>query len=244
MLERPTVIKSNIANIVSKQKYIGFSVNSDSFAISYDDLSYVCIFNNEIKDDILLLINSENVEKLVFSKTSTLEILTSLLPNISCNAFVDLYDLAKSKNRVSSYRKIKSDLKVEKYTTELRLSETETRDINIALEAYYALSAYEEIIIDSNSPLITPPADTPFFDSFCLFSLLNLINSELSKGTKGKAGGLEETNLINTIREIEFNSSLEGNPLPCELNDDILDFLIDNQILSKKGKIIKLPEIS
>lgn len=238
VLEDSKQIRGNIWSIINNQNIIGFSITSDSLAVSYNGYNYVYVFDNKIKDDILLLINSENIKKVVFSKKNTFEIINNLFDNISCNSFIDLYKLAEENNRIDELYKIKEDLDYELSKIEdndYLKGEFQKNDEKLALEAFYALSSYEEIniITPSFSSVISvpvePPTEIPKFNSFCLFSILNVINNELSKGEGKKA----ENKLLRTLSE-------ENLPL-CD-NTEILNYLISNNILTKQGKIIKITE--
>ena len=128
-----------------------------------------------------------------------------------------------AENKEKDYQIVMDDLYYQNH-------ETRNDYKKLALEAYAALSLYEDIITRKKGPVVTPPTDSPPFDSFCLFGILNLLNSGLSESSQGK-------------KQASLLQSIEINP-PCKSIMNVVNFSVENGILIKSGKKLIIPHTS
>jgi hypothetical protein len=231
-------IRQIIVSNVNRRRYIGFSISPDSLAISYEKfdeqiyseskikrnilVTEVLIFKPQVKDDILLLINSENINKLTLFMSGTLAEIRKIFGEVSCNSFINVYTEAEKERKLRLFNDYKFRLDEER-------KRTNNNDTKLALISYYSYIIYNMVT------RVTPLTNIPRFNSFCLFFILNIINSELSKENKK----LTEPELAEIIMEEEAKL-MEKIRLPCTLRYEVLDYLYDNKILIKEGKYIKI----
>lgn len=223
IITKSTAIRMLIVDIINEENYIAFALSGDKLALSFNDQNFVLMFDKDTESDILLLTNSQNINKIVLSLDMTLLMVKKKFGILSCNQFIDIVDLAKSEDKNNIYQKMEKRLRKE-------INKTRDEFKTLALETFYLLQAYEQLNIKR--------ADNPSFDAFCLFSYLNIVNSELSKRNKVNSKELKEK-----ILEEEFKYSLEGIKLPCEFDDEIYHFLSDNKLIVKKDNTIKLTKV-
>jgi len=218
-ITNPDHIHKLIRAIISKENHIGFAILDNKIAVSVDREIFV-ILADKVNDDLNLLINSENIDKIVFSKSNVLERIRRLFGEVSCNCFIDLYEFSESKNKLQNYKDIQQEFKDDI---------TRADDINeiMGLEAFFAQVGYDEI-----NDKVTYVATS--FNAFCLFHHLNIINSELSKRNKP-----DREELFDIIRELPPNIPI-GKRISCQFNDEIYPFLVDNNILMEKGNRVKI----